>query len=101
VPVLVIFGRLGADRAKSIAPIVEEIAASMRGKLKVTKAECRRSSGTASAHGIRGIPEFDYTQAAQSKNNRRRRAESETRDASRRRCSNRQTNRTKARCVGH
>jgi thioredoxin 1 len=55
-PVLVDFWAVWCGPCKAIGPIVDDLATSYAGKLKVTKVNVDQNSATPSRYGIRGIP---------------------------------------------
>jgi thioredoxin 1 len=55
-PVMVDFWAVWCGPCKAIAPIVDSVAASYAGRLKVTKVNVDENGATPSRYGIRGIP---------------------------------------------
>jgi thioredoxin 1 len=55
-PVMVDFWAVWCGPCKAIAPIVESVAATYAGKLKVAKVNVDQNGATPSRYGIRGIP---------------------------------------------
>jgi thioredoxin 1 len=55
-PVMVDFWAVWCGPCKAIAPIVDSVAASYAGKLKVAKVNVDQNAATPSRFGIRGIP---------------------------------------------
>lgn len=55
-PVLVDFWAVWCGPCKAIAPIVDSVASTYAGKLKVTKVNVDQNGATPSRYGIRGIP---------------------------------------------
>ena len=55
-PVLVDFWAVWCGPCKAIAPIVDGVAATFAGKLKVVKVNVDENGATPSRYGIRGIP---------------------------------------------
>ena len=55
-PVLVDFWAVWCGPCKAISPIVDDLATTYSGKLKVVKVNVDQNSATPSRYGIRGIP---------------------------------------------
>ena len=56
IPVLVAYWAEWCGPCKMIAPVLEEVAASYEGKLKVVKVDVDSNKSAAQKYGIRGIP---------------------------------------------
>ena len=57
-PVMIDFWAAWCGPCKALAPVVDEIAQSYEGKLKVVKMDVDKNAATPGRYGVRGIPDF-------------------------------------------
>ena len=65
IPVLVDFWAVWCGPCKAIAPIIDAVAASYAGKLKVAKVNVDENGTTPSRFGVRGIPALMFFKGGQ------------------------------------
>ncbi|HEY1253205.1 MAG TPA: thioredoxin [Terracidiphilus sp.] len=65
IPVLVDFWAVWCGPCKAIAPIIDAVAASYAGKLKVAKVNVDENGATPSRFGVRGIPALMFFKGGQ------------------------------------
>ena len=63
-PVLIDFWAAWCGPCRALAPVVDEIAKSYQGKVKVTKMDVDRNTATPQRYGVRGIPTLLASKAA-------------------------------------